>query len=518
MTRRGWASPPPGEAEEVLRRMVEDPFTWYGALYPDPLRPYQLEAVTAAERLVLDCRAGTCSPETQLNIFSRQSGKSTASARLKVRLLAMFAAQGGNVVQSAPTDRPQLRTFRKRFEAALDNELTAGQWKLKEGVYHLARATLTPLSGEPQAERVSETADICLDLDEFQGMSEEVIEKDLQPMTISTGAPTLAWGTVGVVGDLMDRTREYLREREKVVGRRLLFEVDWEQVAECVPRYGEAVQAAIQRLGIDHPWIQTQYLLKAVRQGGKFFQERHLKLMRGDHPRRRSPRDGVMHVAGVDLCGSDELDAAQAAALAGTRDRDSIVVTIAELEWLRWGREMVPFLRIVDHLYLAGMHPNLAEREIAAYLWGVWRVAFTVVDGRGVGEHTAKALEQMRPGQVKVLKSTGSDVNRMGNAMLGMAGTGRIRMYQDDGSEEARQFWLQCRELEREVTPSGGIRFKAPKSRGNPSSPGDEMHDDFPKSLGYCVEAAAPHLQNVHDREFFDTPTDRWNEDQHGYW
>jgi len=503
---------------ELMQRLVNNAGDWYTALYPEPLRAYQLPPVVAAERLVHDCRANLCEPETQLSIFSRQSGKSTSSARLKVRLLCQFAGTGGNIVQSAPTDKPQLRTFRKRFEDALRNPITDGSWREKEGVYYVGRASLTPLSGDPKAQRVSETADLCLDLDEFQLMDEEVIERDLQPMTASTGAPTLAWGTVGVVGDLMDRTRERLREREREIGRRLLFEVDWEEVAEWVPRYGQSVEAAIRRLGKDHPWIQTQYLLKPVRAGGKFFEARHLELMRGDHPRRRTPRPGVLHVAGVDLCGIDELDPAQAAVLAGMRGRDSIVVTVAELEWLRWGQELVPELRIVDHLYLCGMHPNMAEREIAAYLFEVWNVVGVVVDGRGVGEHTAKALERMRPSLVTVLQSTGKTVDKMGNAMLGMASTGRIKMYQDDGSEESRQFWLQARELEREVTPSGGIRFHAPKSKGSPGNPGNEIHDDFPKSLGYTVEAAAPHLQSLHDREFFKSSEDLWNEGQHGYW
>jgi hypothetical protein len=499
-----------------MQRIVDDPEAWYAALYPTPLRPYQLPFAKAAEELIIDCYAGRSAPETALGVWTRQSGKSTTCARLEVRLLATFEGVGGNIVKSAPTARPQLVTCKKRLKQALKTPLTQGRWKAEEGyIYHLGEASITHLSGEPNAQRVSETADLALVLDEYQDMDKEVVEKDLQPMTMSTGAPTIATGTVWSLDTLLEETREYLRERQKKIGRKLLFEVPWWEVAEHVPRYGEAVQRQIDRLGIDHPIIQTQYCLRALQSAGKFFEARHLELMRGDHPRQHAPSGGKWYVAGIDLAGEDEVDQKERLQMSRDRKRDAIVVTIAELSWTH-NRE--PVLRIVDHLYLPGRDAEGCTNELMAYVFNVWRCIAVVADARGVGEAVAMAMHRARPRQVVALKSSSEDVSRMGFAMLGAAATGRLRMYQDDGSEEHRQFWLQAKELRRELTPGRRIRFFAPRKKAVTNGGTTEtVHDDFPKSLGYVVEAAQDHLYSYYEEDFFEASGTRWEDGRQGY-
>lgn len=504
-------------AQGMMQRLVEDPAAWYAALYDTPLRPYQLEVARAAERLVDDCRAGRCGSETMLTVMSRQAGKNETSARLEVRLLAKYSRLGGQIVKGAPTARPQLVMSKRRLKRALKTPLTTGAWSAEEGyIFHLGDASIIFLSGEPQAQRHGETADIALIIDEFQLIDAEVYDKDFVPMTMSTGAPRIAWGTVWSLDTLLEQTREFLRERQKKVGRRLLWEVPWWVVAESVPRYGQAVEAEIARLGMDHPIIQTQYCLRALQSSGRFFESRHLESMRGDHPRRHGPEAGKFYVAGVDLAGVDEDDPAERMHMSRDRRRDAIVVTIAELSWTR---ERLPVLKVVDFLYLPGLHPDACRQELMNYLFGVWRVISVTVDARGVGDALASVLRRARPRNVTALRSTIEDVSAIGFSLLGAAGTGRLKVFQDDGSEESRQFWVQCRELRRELTPGGRIRFKAPDRKQLVSGTSETVHDDFPKSLGYAVHAAQDHLYAYHEGAFFDAqPADRWHEDEHGYW
>jgi len=501
----------------MMRRLVEDPEAWYAALYDTPLRPYQLEVAKGFESLIDDCRSGRCGPETGLAIMSRQAGKNETSARLEVRLLAKYARLGGQIVKGAPTARPQLVMSKRRLKRALKTPLTTGAWSAEEGyIFHLGEASIVFLSGEPQAQRHGETADIALIMDEFQLIDGEVFNRDFKPMTMSTGAPTLAWGTVWNLDTLLEQTREFLRERQKKVGRKLLFEVPWWVVAESVPRYGQAVEAEIARLGLDHPIIQTQYCLRALQSSGRFFEPRHLESMRGDFPRRHGPQAGKVYVAGVDLAGSDEEDPVSRFQMARDRERDSIVVTIAELSWTR---DRLPVLRVVDFLYLPGLHPDACRQELMNYLFAVWRVVSVTVDARGVGDALASLLKRARPQSVTALRSTIEDVSKIAFSLLGAAGTGRLKVFQDDGSEESRQFWFQCGELRRELTPGGKIRFKAPDRKQLVAGSSETVHDDFPKSLGYTVHAAQDHLYSYHEGAFFDSqPAEQWQDEEHGYW
>jgi len=452
-----------------------------------------------------------------LTVMSRQAGKNETSARLEVRLLAKYARIGGQIVKGAPTARPQLVTSKRRLKRALKTPLTSGSWSAEEGyIFHLGDASIVFLSGEPQAQRHGETADIALIIDEFQLIDAEVYNRDFVPMTMSTGAPKIAWGTVWSLDTLLEQTREFLRERQKKVGRRLLFEVPWWVVAESVPRYGQAVEAEIARLGMDHPIIQTQYCLRALQSSGRFFEGRHLESMRGDFPRRHGPEPGKIYVAGVDLAGSDEDDPAERVQMSRDRKRDAIVVTIAELSWTR---ERLPVLKVVDFLYLPGLHPDACRQELMNYIFGVWRATSVTVDARGVGDALASMLQRARPRNVHALRSTIEDVSKIAFSMLGAAGTGRLKVFQSDGSEESRQFWLQCSELRRDLTTGGKMRFKAPDKKQVVSGSLETVHDDFPKSLGYAVHAAQDHLYAYHEGAFFDaSPANEWNENEHGYW
>lgn len=536
-----------GKPPEALRT----PAGWYGQ-YESPLYPYQLEFATAAEQYIADCRAGRVD-ETPPLVFmvSRQGGKNETSARLEVRLLCKYANASGsnNLIKTAPTYKPTLVVSMLRLEQALKplkflyerfvpssvtkrwqqqaGTKTKPIWRKSMGyIYTLGNARCTFLSGQPGANKVGDTASLGLEIDEAQAFSREVFRLEFGPMLSTRNCPAIFYGTSWIRDNLLEEMRELARSRQKKFGRRLLFEFPWEVVAEFNPHYRKNVLEVIRQLGEDHPVVLSQYCLKPITQYGRLFGPQLLALLRGDHPRRFKPKPGKIYVAGVDLSGATEGDGDP---LRERTPRDSTVVTIAELLIDTRGLQPLPVLQVVDHLHLSGVHPLSGVDRLCHYVFEHWGCLNCVVDEGGVGHQVARAMEMRYPGRCVGLPATDENVSRLGNALLGAINTGRLKMYRssigpgDWGSSPdefdqvdlvvepdkwesdpaqvamVREFWLQMLLCEREYTWSGKMRFQAPEKRVD----GKPVHDDFPRSLAYLVEAGAAHIYAYGQR---DTP------------
>lgn len=492
----------------LLQRLVTDTRFYYQHVYATPSYPWQVEISECIERIVHDARNGRLERgEEMVVLCSRQAGKNETSARTEARLLMKYRSEGGAIIKCAPTWTPQLNISKERLRDVTQRPLFRGrkasedafQWE--EGrTCRCGNAKLTLVSAEPSAQKVGHTASIMLEVDEAQDVDSAIYSKDFRPMCSTRLAPTVLYGTVWDLDTLLEQKRHQARERQKQIGRRLLFEVPWTKVAEFNDEYRKYVEGEIALLGLDHPVVKTQYCLEALESAGRLFSKPDVAKMRSQRPRRHTPHDGAVYVAGIDLCGSDEQDLKEALVKIGTdanEKRDSTAVTICALtyRWEHAAQRRVPVLQVVDHLLMAGTHPLDAVEHLYNFVFERWRCLYAVIDAQGVGDAVAHVLQSRRPNQVTALKSTVSEVSRLGFNLLAAVKTGRLSVYQHDDSEESWEFWRQAEECRRELRPNGQMRFMAPPTKTpNRNGVKSDTHDDLVKSLSYAVEAAEKHL------------------------
>lgn len=415
-----------------------------------------------------------------------------------------------NIIKTAPTFRPQLLVSKQRLRQTLESNIfLAKLYRPIEGyAFGVGNARTTFLSAEKNANRVGETASLLLETDETQDTDIDIFDKDLRPMTLSTGAATMCWGTAWNLDNLLEQQRECARELQKKLGRQLLFEVTWEEVAECNPAYKRAVCAERFRLGDTHPIFQTQYCLIAIASLGRLFDAADIEGMMGGHSRRTEPRDGKYYVAGVDLCGADEMDAALVLAGKASTKKDSTFIVVAEVSYVTdpYTMKKYPALTVVDCKMMHGKHPLTAADEIYRFVYSKWRCMHVVVDARGVGEGVAKIIESRRPDTTTALKSTTEDVSRLGFNLIAAAKNNRLKLYRDDRAADTLELIKQTRLCQRELLPSGRMRFYAPTTQQIVVETGakEYIHDDAVKALSYCCEAGEKWLYSGIDSSYYE--------------
>jgi hypothetical protein len=233
------------------------------------LRPYQLEPARAIVDSVLHDRGLTFAV-----MMSRQAGKNELSGQLEAYLLNLYRNRiaGGQIVKASPTFKPQTINSLLRLCDRLDNNWNARDYRRREGyMVQLGHARALFFSAEPTANVVGATADLLLEGDEAQDITEAKWYKDFAPMAASTNATTVLYGTAWTADTLLARTIQHLRQKQSRDGIRRVFAYNADQVAEHVPAYGRYVRAQVDRLGRDHPLVKTQYYLEAIDAAGGLF-------------------------------------------------------------------------------------------------------------------------------------------------------------------------------------------------------------------------------------------------------
>jgi hypothetical protein len=334
-----------------LAETVADPGAFSIALADRPLRHYQLQAARAIARSVL-ARQG----RTFTVMMARQMGKNELSAQLEAFLLFVHQRTGGTLVKAAPTFKPQLVTSKMRLERVLAHMPEgAGKVRGRFGyIVQLGEAAIHFLSAEESSNVVGATADVLLEIDEAQDVSEEKYFKDFRPMASTANTTAVLYGTAWS-GDTMLARQRAANLRDDP---RAHFEFPWTVLAELSPDYRAFVMGEIRRLGDDHPIIKTQYRLETVDAAGRLFGPEQLALLQGTHARADDPSDVVLrsrdeesepgggsfaalrmtssehaiYVAGVDIAGESER--APDEIVRSTKPRkDSTVVTIARVSY-----------------------------------------------------------------------------------------------------------------------------------------------------------------------------------------
>jgi len=234
------------------------------------------------------------------------------------------------------------------------------------------------------------------------------------------------------------------------------------------------VESERQRLGENHPLFLTQYRLLPVRGGGGLLSVLQREQLRGDHSRLRAAAADGTYVAGIDLAGEAEdgvLDP----------DRDAIVVTIAALE-LKSSDGVIrePSLKVVEHYRWTGKKHTELYAQLVDILKNVWHCRKVVVDATGLGEPVASFLRKALGNRIEPFVFTQKSKSELGFNLLASINSGRLKLYNSDGSEECRVFWEEMEAAKASYRPNQTMNFYVEPNRG---------HDDFLMSLALVNEA-----------------------------
>ena len=446
------------------------------------LRAYQSAAARAIVQAVLAGRGGTFAVT-----MARQAGKNETAAHVEAYLLNAFSRVGGYLVKASPTFRPQSLVSMQRLGAVLAGSALGRPAREQGYILRLGNARALFFSASRQANVVGATANILLEADEAQEIDETKWNKDFRPMGSSTNAVTVLWGTAWTSETLLSRTIRALRWEEARDGVQRVFRTPWEEVAAAVPAYGDYVRGEIDRLGAQHPLIRTQYCLEEIDDEAAMFPAATRALMRGSHPRQRTPTEGRAYCLLVDVAGEAE----EQMALPGLslRDalprKDSTALTVVECS--RNDLDLPRYLVVDRYLWTGTPHHTLYGA--IAQLAEVWSARKVVVDATGLGAGLASLLRRALGDRVVPFTFSAASKSDLGWAFLGLCGSGRFLDHRDDGSPEQAQFW-------REVEAAGYEVLDGPNRRMRWGVADPTIHDDLLISAALCAaleeEGAAP--------------------------
>jgi hypothetical protein len=463
------------------------------------LRAYQME-VARAIFASIERRDGAIFTV----MMARQMGKNELSAQLEAWLLRLLQYKGVSLIKASPTLRPQgmlsKRRLREVLTAARDTSPSGLEWREREGhIIEIGHALIAFYSANKAANVIGATAHPLLEIDEAQEVVEEKYLRDFRPMCASSNATTVLYGTPWTGETLLEHQKQQNLELEARSARqagtrsapvgptRRHFEFPWTTLAALNPDYRAYVEAEIERLGLMHPIIRTQYLLEPVAEKDRLFTAAQLEQLRGAHARLHSPRvigaRPALYVAGIDIAGADEgqegLDGYQKLA---NPQRDATVITIAEVERDQQMPGFV-FMQIVEQHEWVGLGYQEQYMRLRDLLRDLWQCARIVIDASGIGAGVAAWLQgELGDKLIEGFQFTRSSKSKLGWDMLAAVNTGRLKMYADDGSPESRHFWDEARQARSVHLPGQKLNFFVPFDKG---------HDDYLMSAALCVRAAA---------------------------
>jgi len=441
------------------------------------LRPYQREVALAILNSIFEKKGLTFSVE-----IARQGGKNELSAQLELLLLTLYMAKPQNLIKCSPTFKPQTVISMMRLKDRLNDAGFDGIWTSELGyVIKLGNARAIFLSADESANVVGNTAHILLEIDESQDVSKEKYTKEFKPMGATANVTTVHYGTTWDDSTLLEEVKQTNLELQRKDGIKRHFQFDWEEVARYNPDYLAYVTAENQRLGENHPLFLTQYRLLPIRGGGGYLSLQQRVQLQGAHTRKRQPVPGRVYVAGIDLAGeAEETEGASLRALKPRRD--STVVTIGELDFSSCSDIIKqPHINVVEHYWWTGSKHAELYPQFIDILKNVWRCRKIVVDATGIGEPVSSFLKKSLGSRVSPFKFSQRSKSELGFYLLAVVNSGRLKMYQGDGSAEYREFCSETEKAKSQYRPNQTMNFFVDPAQG---------HDDFLMSLALLVEAA----------------------------
>lgn len=426
------------------------------------LRSYQLDTYRSLRYHIEDDPGHTLTV-----MFPRQAGKNEISARLVSGLLFAKSIEGGSIVVCAPSFRPQaslslartvayLRQYARRYSPAVRRD---GQ------AIHYGNAHAVFLSASPSANVAGHTASLLLIADEAQDIDPDWFNRQFMPMTSSSGASTILFGTPWSGNSLLEDVIEANRRHDAGLSgaprdvslHSRHHEFRWPQVAIYNPAYGRFVEQERDRLGPGHPIFRSQYELEPAAGAARLLSPGNLEAIAADFPALAEPAPGERYVAGLDLAGEKE-------------GGDSTVLTIARCA--RGGVEVV-FVQAWTAV------PFETQLTAVATLARHWRLERLLCDATGLGAALVAHLRRELGRIVVPLTFTHAEKSSLGFALQAAAETHRLSIPRS-GSAGIERLWRELRLCKLELAGTFQIGWEAP--------PGE--HDDCVASLALCLRAA----------------------------
>ncbi len=217
-------------------------------------------------------------------ILPRQSGKNELQAHLFAWLLFRYAHTGGRIVSVSPTFKPQtqINMDRVSLPSMPASARAASGNPPRATSTSSARPSLQFFSGEARANVLGATADLLLSVDEAQSISIAKFDKDFDPMTASTNATRVFWGTAWTSDTLLERERRIALQAQQKDGIQRLFYFTADDVRRLVPAYGLHVDRVIAEHGRNHPLVRSQYFCETIDAQSGMFTPARLALLHAD--------------------------------------------------------------------------------------------------------------------------------------------------------------------------------------------------------------------------------------------
>ena len=455
------------------------------------LRAYQRGVLAAIFDSVLNQRGMSF-----VVIFPRQSGKNELQAQLETYLLTLFSNFPVEMIKVSPTLEPQARNAMRRLERTVKrNTLTRRIWVKESGsIYRVGEARITFLSAAPESNIVGATASALLEVDEAQDVLCVKYEKDVAPMSASTNATRVFWGTSWTSRTLLAQQLRRALAEEKRDGLRRVFRLTADDVSAEVSAYRKHVEETIQRLGRAHPTVRTQYFSEEIDgEGGMFPPDRQAR-MRSDGSAEASPLPGARYALLLDVAGEDEGVRGIDGALSPSNPaRDSNALTLVRVD-APDDKSALPSYTPVQRLQWTGVsHTRLHGelRDLALH----WKVRAVVIDATGVGAGLASFLERSLPGRVVPFTFNSASKSKLGWDFLGVVDSGRWRepcldpALQPDQARYQAEFFNQLSACQFEVSsgPDQRMRWGVQDGARDPVS-GEPIHDDWVLSAALCAQ------------------------------
>jgi len=453
------------EREAAMHTLLADIGIFSGAVWPEyALRAYQLPAARGIVRLVAAGRGGV-----GVVVMARQSGKDELLAQTVAYLLIRHQRRGGEIVFATPSLDTQGEISADRVWARLRAAGPLAPDTARSGdTIRCGRARIRYLSAGPTANVRGATASLLLVGNEAQDIARDRWDAVFDPMGAATNAPTVFSGTVWTADTLLARETERA-EAARVEGDttpdRHLWRADWQAVAR--------VRARIAAVGVDDPFVRTEYRLLPLAGAGRLLDAGRLAQMHGAHARTHAAVAGRTYALLVDVGGGesgggdDYQPSGVASSEAGGRDSTVLTVVVVGDDADNGDGDgdgdtidtdapypTLPTYRVVDRRVWTGAGHVALAAEIGDLARRVWQATAVVIDATGIGHGLAAMLAASLPaGIVTPYVFTAPGKSDLGWWLLAATASGRYREYADDGAADTRAFWAQAAAATYSVRP-----------------------------------------------------------------